>query len=851
MKFGGTSVSSAALWQRIVEQVRAASEQGEKVLVVVSAIDGITDRAQQFIDAPGAELAAELRTYITGRHLDLVQSMDLAIDETQQRWLDELEALTDNHDQFADPARQARLMALGEMLSSSLGACALRQAGLEAAWVDARELLTADTDNHGSRRSQYLRAHCHHECEPGMADRLPSRVCITQGYVAANADGQTVVLGRGGSDTSGAYLAARLKADRLEISTDVPGMFSANPRQIPGARLLNHLGYREAQELASMGARVLHPRCLGPLREHGIALHIRQTDRPEVAGTLISAHARDFGAQVKAIVYRKHITLIAMEGLRMWHQVGFLAEAFAAFSRHGLSVDLVSTSESNVTASLDLDEHLLEPHTLDDLIEELSGICRVKVMHECASVSLVGLGIRTILHRLGPALEIFEQRRIHLVSQASNDLNLTFVVDQADAEKLVRQLHQTLIPGGVGGDSVFGPTWEQLFRREAAGDRQPIWWRQHREPLLGLMDGRDAAFVYHRESLRKAAGRLTSMTSVDRVFYAMKANPHPGIVQELAAQGLGIECVSLEEIKAAREAVPELPADSILFTPNFAARAEYRQALEAGVMVTIDNLYVLEHWGEDFRDREVLIRLDPGSGLGHHKLVRTAGRNSKFGVPAEDLAALKERVAEHRIRVVGLHAHTGSGILHPDAWHRTLEVLSGVAKEFEHLRIIDLGGGLGVPDKQDELPLDTQALDQGLARLRKSLPKDLQIWIEPGRYLVAEAGVLLARVTQTKGKDEVQYVGVATGMNSLIRPALYGAYHEIHNLSRLDEIPDRICNVVGPICETGDVLGLDRLLPSCQEGDLLLIANTGAYGRAMASSYNLRQPAPELMLDQS
>jgi len=141
------------------------------------------------------------------------------------------------------------------------------------------------------------------------------------------------------------------------------------------------------------------------------------------------------------------------------------------------------------------------------------------------------------------------------------------------------------------------------------------------------------------------------------------------------------------------------------------------------------------------------------------------------------------------------------------------------------------------------------ALDAGLARIRRSLNREVRIWLEPGRYLVAAAGVLLARVTQLKGKGDIRYVGVATGMNSLIRPALYGAWHEIVNLSRLGEAGEHAYNVVGPICETGDVLGLDRLLPESHEDDVLLIANAGAYGAAMASRYNLREPAVEKILD--
>lgn len=164
------------------------------------------------------------------------------------------------------------------------------------------------------------------------------------------------------------------------------------------------------------------------------------------------------------------------------------------------------------------------------------------------------------------------------------------------------------------------------------------------------------------------------------------------------------------------------------------------------------------------------------------------------------------------------------------------------------MRAIDIGGGLGVAEKPGDPSLDLAAFDASLLPLREAYPQ-YAWWIEPGRYLVAEAGALLSRVTQTKGKGDMQYVGISTGMNSLVRPALYGAYHEIVNLSRLDESPSELVTVVGPICETGDKLGSDRLMPPAQAGDVLLIANTGAYGYAMASNYNLRDPAPEYVLE--
>jgi bifunctional diaminopimelate decarboxylase / aspartate kinase len=182
-----------------------------------------------------------------------------------------------------------------------------------------------------------------------------------------------------------------------------------------------------------------------------------------------------------------------------------------------------------------------------------------------------------------------------------------------------------------------------------------------------------------------------------------------------------------------------------------------------------------------------------------------------------------------------------------DNWKSVGETLTALTRRFPEVHTVDLGGGLGVPERLGQQGVVLPEFGAALAALKAAHPK-IALWIEPGRYLVAEAGVLLAQVTQLKGKGEVHYVGVGTGMNSLIRPALYGAHHEILNLTRLDDLATEVVNVVGPICESGDVLGTDRLLPPTQEGDVLLIATAGAYGRAMSSHYNLRDPAVEIVI---
>ena len=263
--------------------------------------------------------------------------------------------------------------------------------------------------------------------------------------------------------------------------------------------------------------------------------------------------------------------------------------------------------------------------------------------------------------------------------------------------------------------------------------------------------------------------------------------------------------------------------------------------------MTLDNLYPLQAWPELFDGVDLFIRIDPGRGRGHHENVKTAGLHSKFGIPRFEVDELERLVAEAGARVVGMHAHSGSGILDPDNWRAVAVELAEVAKRFPSVRSIDLGGGIGVPDKPGDQAFDLEKLDATLHDIRESYP-DYALWLEPGRYLVAQAGVLLTHVTQVKGKGDQRYVGVGTGMNSLIRPALYGAYHEIVNLTRADETATDTVTIVGPICETGDRLGSDRLLPPTQENDVILIANAGAYGYVMSSYYNRREVAPEVVI---
>jgi diaminopimelate decarboxylase/aspartate kinase len=845
LKFGGSSVGSAAGWATIAAQAKGFVAQGERSVLVCSALAGVSDLLEALPSAALAGRAEATLTDLRSRHLGLADALGLALPSAIDDVLEAVRRLALGASLIGEaPARtRAELLAAGELMATHLGVAFLRAQDLPVRWMDARGLLIAcdqeDRDRH------FLSNRWNGDPEPARAALAGEQLVITQGFIGSDRHGETVLFGRGGSDSSAAFLSAALGAQRCELWSDVPGLFSADPRLVPQARLLRRLDYDEAQELASMGAAVLHPGCLQPLRRAGIPLHTRCTARPDAPGTIIAAVGSQAEGHVKAVCLRKGLTLIVLDTIGMWQQVGFLADVFACFKRRGLSVDLVSTSEANVTVSLDASAGAVDPDLLSALVDDLSDFCDARALTGCASVSLVGRKIRSILHQLAPALVVFEDRRVHMLSQAASDLNLSLVVDEEDAERLLKRLHQELV-GARALDPDLGDTLTEALQGQSTHAGRGRWWAPRQPELLALASEHGAAYVYDLATVRAACAALTALP-VDRALYAIKANAHPEVLKVVVAAGMGLECVSLSEVEHALASVPDLAPDAILFTPNFAGREEYEVALKLGAVVTVDGLFPLRAWPELFAGAAIALRLDPGSGRGHHRHVRTGGAKAKFGIAVGDLDAAQAALDAAGATVIGLHSHAGSGIRDPENWGAVGRFLLAQAPRFEALRFIDLGGGLGVPYRSDDDGLDLDALAAVIGRLRAMRP-ELQIWIEPGRFVVANAGVLLAQVQQTKRKGALRYVGIATGMNSLLRPALYGSHHEIHNLSRLDEAPVEVVTVVGPICETGDVLGYDRRLPKTVAGDVLLIDGAGAYGAVMASNYNRRAPAPEVIL---
>lgn len=348
------------------------------------------------------------------------------------------------------------------------------------------------------------------------------------------------------------------------------------------------------------------------------------------------------------------------------------------------------------------------------------------------------------------------------------------------------------------------------------------------------------------ESLKKAfAG--TDL----RIKYATKALTNISILKLLRKNGVGVDVVSTNEARLAMHA--GFTAEDINFTPSCVDFSEIQEGVDLKLSVNVDNLPMLEKFGQTYGNKYPCgIRLNPHIMAGGNIKISTGHVKSKFGISIEQLPQIKEIVRKYNIRLEGLHIHTGSEIVETEVFMKMSDIFFGIAKDFADLKVLDFGGGFKVAYKKDDKTTDLPAIGSQLAAkfsaFEKEIGRRLQLWIEPGKYLVSDAGFLVAKTTVVKETPALTFVGVNTGLNHLIRPMMYNAYHEIVNVSNPDG-PLKTYTVVGNICET-DTLGSDREMNEVREGDIIVLKNAGAYGYSMASNYNSRfRPAEVLVVD--
>lgn len=359
-----------------------------------------------------------------------------------------------------------------------------------------------------------------------------------------------------------------------------------------------------------------------------------------------------------------------------------------------------------------------------------------------------------------------------------------------------------------------------------------------------IYDGNKIINQYHK--------LLNAFKPLDiKVKYAVKALNNSAILKLLNKEGCGVDCVSIFEIKLSLLAGFE--PSQILFTPNCVGMDEIRQAVKLGVHINIDNISILEQFGHEFSNTiPVCIRINPHILAGGNSKISTGHIDSKFGISVYQMRHVLRVIESANIKVNGLHMHTGSDILDANVFLQGAEILFDVAKDFHDLEFIDFGSGFKVAYKEADVTTDVEELGKALSErfitFCKEYGKDLELWFEPGKFLVSEAGYFLVKVNVIKQTTATVFVGVDSGMNHLIRPMMYNSYHHIVNLSNPDG-KHRIYTIVGYICET-DTFGWDRKLNEVHEGDILCFKNAGAYGFTMSNNYNARmRPAEVLMLD--
>lgn len=358
-------------------------------------------------------------------------------------------------------------------------------------------------------------------------------------------------------------------------------------------------------------------------------------------------------------------------------------------------------------------------------------------------------------------------------------------------------------------------------------------------------------YVYDTETIARQYNRIMSAFSdVDTVQlnYAVKALSNINILRFFRQLGAGLDTVSIQEVQLGLAA--GCAPDRIIYTPNGVSLDEIEIAAEKGVQINIDNLSILELFGQKHPDIPVCIRINPHIMAGGNNKISVGHIDSKFGISIHQVPHIKRVVENTGMTVNGIHMHTGSDILDIDTFIRATEILFDVAKQFENIDFIDFGSGFKVPYKEGDICTDIEQLGVQLSKrfneFCQEYGKNITLMFEPGKFLVSEAGFFLAKVNVVKQTTSTVFAGVDSGFNHFIRPMMYDAYHHITNISN-PEGRDRYYSVVGYICET-DTFGTNRRISEISEGDILCFNNAGAYCFSMASNYNSRYRPAEVMI---
>jgi len=353
-----------------------------------------------------------------------------------------------------------------------------------------------------------------------------------------------------------------------------------------------------------------------------------------------------------------------------------------------------------------------------------------------------------------------------------------------------------------------------------------------------------------RENFQRIKGAFKPYMPV-RVHYACKANAALAILRILQQEGSHIDAVSIGEVDACLRA--GFAPERILYTGVNVSNKELAQLVNRGVHINVDSFSELRRLAHISTEVPISLRVNPQVGAGHHAHVVTGAKTTKFGIPKDQILRAYDEALALGFMPFGLHAHIGAGVQEVTPFVQVTEVLVGMMNELEDklglkLEVLDLGGGIGIPYRPDDRPMDVDAYAREVTAHIKDKCSAKTVAIEPGRYIIADTTVLLTSVVDVKVTPEKNFAGVDAGFNTLLRPAFYGSYHHVAVANKFGRKVEKVYDVVGPICETGDFIAKERFLPLLEEGDVLAVYDAGAYGFTMSSNYNMRGRPREVLV---
>ena len=803
LKFGGSSITKLGFDSivKIINEI-LADNSDTKIIVVLSAIKNVTNLLLNKKFEEVKNISNKLMIELNFNN-DLIKKINNIYNFQQD---------------------DINIIALGEIISTNIFYNYYYNLNQNVKLLNSKDFIFSK--NEYANNELYLSSEYFGDIDNFNKLATEKNIFICQGFIGSTPSNKTCLIGRGGSDTSASIIGNMLNAKCVEIWTDVNGMYTADPNKVKNCKIIEKIGYDQSQELAAMGAKVLHPFCIIPCKVKKIPMIIRNTyNYDSKYYTQIGDYDINLN-KIYAITDQNKITVFNIESINMWNDYGFVYDIFEKFSRYGIDVNIITTSQFTISTTTDCKNKIL----LNKIKNELENTYNVTMIENCSIISIVGDSIKN--QNVSKAINITKDFDIHMIHHSANDLSISFVINSIDSNILLNKLH----------DEIICEKKEKEILNENTNIEKK-WWYSKLNEINNIMTNYNSIYLYDLEFIKNQIEILkNNLPCIDQIYYSMKANNNENILKKIADQNIGFECVSFNEVKYIRN-VLKLNND-IIFTPNFCNINEYINCFDQyNIKIIVDNIEIIKQNINIFKNKEIGIRVDLNNGDGHHKKVITEGNNAKFGSTLSEILENIDLFNRNNIFIVGLHSHRGSGIQNYKSWYNTGIELIKLSKHFKNIKWIDLGGGFGVDNNN---PIDFTELNKKLCVLKKE--NNIKFFIEPGRFVVSEGGILISKVTQVKEKETINYIGIDTGMNSLIRPTLYGSYHMIHNISKLSEKETKLYNIVGPICESGDFLGNNRQLPITEVNDIILIENAGAYGHVMSTNYNMRNPAIEIGL---